>query len=270
MPALRSLSCALRGACLLLLTASAIGCNLSTTATPSTPIPISGNWQFSSSNPAAYLLPSISGTLTGTSANMTGILHSDSANSCIAPTQTFTVKGVTGDHNQILMTNDNLLGGILSITGTLAPDGKSISNASYTIVGGTCEFDSAANADTSTSFEPISGNYAGTFYDTYGYPVISITATLTQTPASDTSGNYQLSGTGTIPNNPCFAGNPTISNSQVTGGNFMFTYTDSGGSGNSVAVTGTFSPDGTTLTVTNWALNGPCGQDQGTGTLTKQ
>ena len=58
-------------------------------------------------------------------------------------------------------------------------------------------------------------------------------------------------------------------NSQVSGGNFVLTYTDNT-LGNSVTATGTFSSDGTTLTVTNWSLTGPCGRITGTGTLTKQ
>jgi hypothetical protein len=37
-----------------------------------------------------------------------------------------------------------------------------------------------------------------------------------------------------------------------------------------VTANGTFSTDGTTLTVTGWNLTGYCGPDSGTGLLTKQ
>ena len=84
--------------------------------------------------------------------------------------------------------------------------------------------------------------------------MIDLTAVLTQTPTSDTDGNFQLSGTGTFPANPCFSSPVSIASSQVTGGNFTLTYTDNT-RGNSVTASGTFSTDGTTLTVTNWTLD---------------
>jgi hypothetical protein len=274
MVAPRLLSSAVRGLCLALLSGSLVGCNLASTASSLTAIPISGNWQFSSKSPNAAGLPSIAGTLSGTSLAITGILHANTANACLPQTQTFAVKGVTGANNSVLMTSDNVAGGILSITGTLAPDGKSMSNVSYTVSGGTCEFDAAADDPTTmgTSYTPINGNYTGNFVDSQGDPALpNFPASFTQSN-SDGMGNYQLSGSATFTSNLCIASPASITNSQVSGGNINFTYTDASGTssnGNQVMVTGTSSTDGKTLTV-NWVLSGSgfCDGISGTGTLT--
>jgi hypothetical protein len=226
----------------------------------------SGNWQISSSASQASQLPSLSGSLATSGNTVTGILHSNSS-SCIASTQAIPVTGSVNSQNTVRLTGSNLNGGTLTVTGTLASDGKSLTNAAYTVSGGSCAFISPASAN-AQDFSSITGDYAGSFSDPDGR-VISLTATLTQTPDSDPNGNFQLSGTGTFPSNPCFSSPVSISNSQVTGGNFTLTYADPN-TGNSVTLNGSFSQDGSTLTVTNWSLTGFCGPDSGTGLLTRQ
>ena len=103
----------------------------------------------------------------------------------------------------------------LTVTGTIAADGKSLTGATYNVSGGTCAFTGPADAE-GQSFSSVTGNYAGSFSDPYGN-LIDITATLTQTPDSDTDGNFQLSGTGTFPTNPCFISPVSVASSQVTG-----------------------------------------------------
>ncbi len=230
-------------------------------------IAVTGNWQFSSSAPAASKLPVISGELTGSSASMTGIFHSQSPTACVQPSEAFEVQGKADSKMNVTLTGASIAGGKLTINGTLAEDGKSLSNASYVVTGGTCAFSTPAQAR-AQAYSSIAGNYTGTFSDGGGQ-VIALTATLTQTPQSDTDGNFQLSGTGTFPSNPCFNSPVTLSNSQVTGGSFDFTYSDQT-TGNSVDVVGNFSTDGKTLTVTQWTLTGSCGPDNGTGLMTQQ
>ena len=252
----------------LLLSASTLltGCSNNAVTLPA--VSVTGNWQIASSAASASRLPSISGELTGTSAAMTGILHSDSASSCIAPTSPFDVAGSTDSTGLTTLTGNGVAGGTLTITGTLAANGKSFSKASYNVAGGTCAFAAVATGATAQSYTPISGNYAGNFSDAGGQ-VIAVTAALSQSPSSDANGNFTLSGTGSFPSNPCFNSPVTVSNTQVTGGNFTFTYADPTTT-NSVVSNGTFSTDGTMLTVTNWSLTGPCGPDSGTGLLTQQ
>ena len=243
------------------------GCSSSIAPVPVTSTSsISGNWQVSSSAAVAVKLPSLSGALTGSAASVSGTLHSVSASSCVPPT---TLVQVTGhaDAKQNLTLTGLLGGGTLTIKGTLAEDGKSLTGASYNVSGGSCAF-AAQAAATAQSYSSVTGTYAGSFSDAQGQ-VISITANLTQSPSADTDGNFQLSGSATFPDNGCFSSPVSISNAQVAGGTFTQTYADPG-TQNSVTATGTFSADAATLTVTNWALTGSCGPDTGTGSLTRQ
>jgi hypothetical protein len=248
--------------------AALVGCStgLVPTAAPSV-ISVTGNWQLSSTAPAAAKLPVLSGELTGAGANITGIFHPGAATTCVSPSTSFELTGSADAQNAVTLTGDNFAGGILTVQGTLASDGKSFSNATYNVVGGACAFAQAAPAN-AQSYADVTGNYAGGFSDPGGN-VISITSTVSQNPTGDSNGNFQLSGTATLPNNPCFNSPVAVSNSQVTGGSFALTYADAN-TGNRVTASGTFSTDGTTLTVTNWVLAGPCGPDSGTGLLTKQ
>ncbi|HTV10138.1 MAG TPA: hypothetical protein VMD97_13930 [Candidatus Aquilonibacter sp.] len=231
--------------------------------------PVSGNWQVSATGSVA--LPRISGSLTDGTTNtgstpVTGIFHADATTGCATVTDPISMSGST-DSNDVTTLTGSVAGGTLTITGTLSADGRSLSNATMNVSGGQCAFVAAAQA-TVQNYSSVTGTYAGSFSDATG-PVMNVTATLSQSPDGDTDGNFTLSGTGSFGTNPCFISPVTVVNSAVSGGNFILTYTDNT-KGNSVTATGTFSPDGTTLTVTNWSLTGPCGADQGTGTLTKQ
>ena len=243
------------------------GCSANTTAaTPSSPLPavVTGNWQISSSEPATANLPAISGALAGTPAKLSGMFHAQSAKACVAPASTFPVTGATTAKGVVTLSGP-LAGGTLTINGTLAADGKSLTGATYNVAGGSCGFAKAADA-TAQAYTPISGSYTGTFIDADGV-IANVAASLNQSPDANGDGNYTLSGSAT-PNNPCFSTTVPVSNTTVTGGNFTFTYTDPQTT-NSVTASGTFSPDASTLTVTNWASSGPCGADHGTGTMTR-
>jgi hypothetical protein len=231
--------------------------------------PISGNWQVSTTS-GTVPLPRISGSLTDNATNLgsatvTGIFHADATTGCATVTDLINMSGTT-DSKDVTTLTGQVAGGTLTITGTLAADGRSLSNATVNVSGGTCAFVTAAQA-TVQNYSSVSGTYTGSFSDAGG-PVINVTATLSQSPEGDTDGNFTLSGTGSFGANPCFTSPVTVVNSAVSGGNFVLTYTDNT-LGNSVTATGTFSVDGTTLTVTNWSLTGPCGADSGVGTLTK-
>ena len=262
-------SCALSGASLLLTTLGLAGCNAALSPlsiTPLSAIAVTGNWQFASTAPSAGKLPAISGELTGSNQSMTGLFHSDSAESCVAPSQVFEMTGSADAKNNVTLTGSNPVGGKLTLTGTLAADGKSMTNTAYSVSGGSCAM--AKPAAASAQQYDMSANYAGSFSDSDGQ-VITLSATLSQSSMPDQNGNYTLTGTGTFPSNPCFNSPVTVTASELTGNTFNFTYQDSVTT-NSVAVAGNISPDGSTLTVTNWTLTGPCGPDSGTGVLTQQ
>lgn len=247
---------------------SLLGCSsaLISTSVAGNAVTVTGNWQIASSPNAAVRLPMLSGELTGTSTSFTGLLHTRGTGACISPDQTIAVTG-SANSAKVVTLGGTVAGGTLKITGNLSEDGKSMNNASYSVTGGTCAF-ASAKISTAQSFSPITGNYVASFVDPDG-DTFAVHASLTQTPASDTSGNFQLSGTATFPANACFNSPVTVSNTQVTGGSFDLTYSDST-TGSSVEALGTFTPDGNTLNVTQWTLTGPCGPDSGTGSLTRQ
>lgn len=231
--------------------------------------PVSGNWQVSASG--SVPLPSISGSLTDSTTNLgaspvKGIFHADATTGCATAADLITVSGTT-DSNNVTTLTGSVAGGTLTVTGTLSADGRSLSKATVNVSGGQCAFASAAQASVQ-NFSSVTGTYAGSFADAKG-PVMNITASLTQSADGDSNGNFTLSGTANLGTNKCFVSPVPVVNSQVTGGNFVLTYTDNT-TGNSVTATGSFSADGSTLTVSNWSLTGPCGADQGTGTLKKQ
>ena len=231
--------------------------------------PVNGNWQVSATG--SVPLPRISGSLTNGAINLgttpvKGIFHADAATGCATVADVINLTGTT-DSKGITTLTGPVAGGTVTVTGTLAADGRSLGNATVNVSGGQCAFATAAQASVQ-NYSSVTGNYAGTFSDATG-PVMNVTATLSQSPDGDTNGNFTLTGSGSFGTNPCFISPVPVVNSQVSGGNFILTYTDNT-KGNSVTATGTFSPDGTTLTVTNWSLTGPCGADSGVGTLTKQ
>lgn len=258
-PAFRSAGIAI------VLSASITGCTGTLAIPAGNAAAISGNWQMSATVAGASTLPVISGSLTGSGSTVAGILHANTTGACVSMTTPIVVTGSVASGQAVSLTGA-VAGGTLTLTGTLSADGKSLTNAGYSVAGGSCATSAKVNA-TAQAYADISGNYTGTFSDPDGQ-VIAISASLTQTPTSDTDGNYQLSGSGTFPSNPCFSSPVSIASSQVTGGSFTQTYKDTVTT-NSVTASGTFSTDGTTLTVTKWTLTGPCGPDAGTGLLTK-
>src|SRR6185437_14155269 len=250
----------------LVLMLSLAGCADDGVVYDNTPVnPISGNWQVSSST-GGVPLPKMSGALNSLPAGLTGVLHADAATGCSTMTDPIAVSGNTDSKGVTTLTGP-VAGGTLTITGALASDGRSLTNATVNVAGGQCAFATAAQAAVQ-NFSSVTGSYVGTFSDAKG-PVMNVTASLSQSPDGDSNGNFTLSGTGSFGTNACFVSPVPVVNSQVSGGAFTLTYTDNS-KGNSVTATGTFSSDGTTLTVTNWSLTGPCGADMGTGTLTKQ
>lgn len=227
--------------------------------------PVSGNWQVISST-GVTPLTQLSGSLNNQTTGVTGVLHADTKTGCATSTDPITVTGKTGADGVTTLTG-RVAGGTLSISGTLSSDSRSLNDAIMNVTGGQCAFVAPVHAMVQ-NYSSVTGTYTGAFADADGL-VMNVTANLTQSPDGDSTGNFTLNGTGSFGPNPCLVSPVNVVNSQVTGGNFTLTYTDST-TGNSVTATGTFSTDGSTLTVSNWSLTGSCGADQGTGTLTKQ
>jgi hypothetical protein len=210
-------------------------------------------------------LPSLSGALTGSGTNVSGVLHADATTGCATSNDAIPVSGST-DAKGVTTMSGGVAGGTLVVTGSLAADGQSLTDATYNVTGGQCAFPQAAAA-TIQNYDALGGTYTGTLNDAAS-KTINLTASITQADTADSYGNFDLSGTGNFGSSACFTSPVTMVNSLVSGGGFVVTYTDTT-KGNSLTATGTLSTDGKTLTVTSWTLTGPCGADSGTGSLTQ-
>ena len=227
-----------------------------------------GNWKFTSGASA------FAGALTVSGTSVTAILHPLDA-TCAASGGAFTASGTISATDSLSLTSSNLTGGKLAIAGTLAPDQHSLTSPTITVTGGTCATGATrapssspriAAAPSAQQYQPLTGNYNGTFTDLSG-ATLTIAATLSQPTIPDANGVYHLTGYASFPNTPCLA-TPVITDSTITGDTIQATYTDKD-SGSTVVGNGTFSPDAQTLTITNWILSG-CGDDTGTGLLLRQ
>ena len=240
------------------------GCSGDGTLTANAVPMAKGNWQISSSAPVAARLPTLSGEFTAQAGTITGTLHSQSATACVSPQTSFTVSG-SADAKNLVTLSGPVADGSLRLTGTLAADGKSITGASYNVVGGACAFTQPVAA-LAQNFAPVTGTYVGTFADVDGQ-LAQVTADLSQSTTPDANGDFTLAGTATVSSNPCFPSAVPVSSTQVTGGTFTFTYA---ANGSSVTANGTFSSDASTLTVTNWTASGACGADTGVPSVLTQ
>lgn len=235
---------------------------------------VNGNWSFVSTAPQAAHLPQLSGSLSGTGAAIAGVFHSAITGACVDSHALITVTGKADANRNLTLTSAAFgSGSVLSVSGQLAEDGKSILNASYGVTGGACAFaqtnGSATVSVAATQFQSISGSYVGSFVDADGN-TLPVTATLTQTSQPDTNGTFHLTGNAAFASGYCIAA-PVVTDSVVTGSTISATYTQTvNGVTSTVVGSGTFNADATVLTITNWTLSGGCGADSGTGVLTKQ
>jgi hypothetical protein len=199
----------------------------------------------------------------GSNGAVSAVAHLNGA-TCVSSASAIALSGSVSPSNQIVLTSQPFDGTTLTLNGRLAPDGKSISNASWSFSGGTCAaLDNGGII--AEDFSPINGTYSGTFVDTDNNQ-LAVSATLTQTTQPNGNGQFQLSGSATFPDNPCFT-QSIVTNSLVTGSSLSTTYTQGS---SSITAVGTFNSDATQLTITNWQVSGGlCDGDSGTGSLTE-
>jgi len=252
------------------------GCSTQTTSTASTSTAFaqaSGNWQFSSSATASARLSSFGGSLSVEGNTVTGTLHAlSSKGQCVGTSIPLPVTGSIDGSRRLTLTGP-LSGGTLNLSGTLAEDGKSLTGASYGVRGGACPLstptisarDSGAPV-TAQQYQPVSGTYTGTLTTSDGQ-TFTLTSNLTQTSQPDSNGVYHVSGTAASPGNTCVPNSLPATASTIDGGSISTTYTDPA-TGTSITASGTTSPDGQAITLSNWTIQSPCGSDTGTGTLT--
>jgi hypothetical protein len=240
-----------------------VGCGLA-----NTPVQVgtslSGNWSFAPSTSSVTLNL---GFTQGAYETVSAVAHLNGS-SCVTPATDILLTGSVGGTNQLQLISSPFDGTTLTLKGQVTPDGKEITNASWSFAGGNCSTIGTADV-TATDYSEISGTYTGNFVDADANQ-LPVSAFLEQTTQPDQNGQFSLSGTASFPNNACFSQQPTLTTSLVTGSSLSMTYTDSG-SGAVLTASGTFNSTATQLTIANWSISGgSCDGDSGTGTLTEQ
>ena len=233
---------------------------------------MSGNWKFT--NLGSSHLSVVSGALAVSGTAISGTLHAVDGLCAAAASAPFNVSGSIAPSGLVSIASTNFSAGILTVTGTLATDDHSLTEPTFTVTGGACATPetrslTARNAPSVTAqqFEPLTGNYQGTFTDDSG-GTLDVAASLSQPTAPDSNGIYHLTGYASFANNSCL-NTPVVTDSTVSGDAVSATYTDAT-TGNTVTGNGTFSADAKTLTITNWILTGNCGSESGAGLLARQ
>ena len=262
------------------------GCGAGTLSTgssaPNSYTAASGNWQFSSTSGVAARLSSLGGSLAFSGSAVTGILHplSTSSSQCLPTSTALAVSGSVDTAGRLSLSAP-LAGGTLTLSGTLAEDRKSLSAAAYTVAGGACAFPASQSSSqsavfakdagspvTAQQYQPVSGTYAGTLTTADGEH-FNLTSTLTQTSQPDADGIYHVSGTASSPGNTCVPASLPATASAIAGGSISTTWTDPV-TGATITGTGASSPDGSSISISNWTITSACGSDTGTGTLIRQ
>jgi hypothetical protein len=240
-----------------------VGCGMANTPTQ-VGTSLSGNWAFAPSSSSVVLNL---GFMQGAYETVSAVARLNGS-SCLSPTTDILLTGSVGGDNRMMLVSSPFNGTTMTLQGQVAGDGKGIAGATWRFAGGNCGSLGTANV-TATNYAAINGSYTGNFIDQSGDP-LAVSALLEQTTQPDLDGQFSLSGTATFPANTCFANQPSVAISNVTGSSLSMTYTDPLSSTTLTAV-GTFNAAATQLTITRWSVTGgKCDGDAGTGSLTVQ
>lgn len=225
---------------------------------------VSGNWAFTPATPGVALNV---GFMQGAYETVSAVARLNGA-SCISPSTDIVLSGSVDALNNLTLVSSPFNGTTLTLRGQIAANGQAMTAASWRFAGGECGQLGAENV-TATDYSAISGTYSGSFTDTDGNS-LPVSALLEQTTQPNSDGQFTLSGTAQFPSNTCFAQQPTLTQSQVTGGSLSMTYSDPGSKA-VLTASGTFNSPATLLTISAWSISGGnCSGDSGTGSLALQ
>lgn len=196
---------AVAGLALLLMTGCGGGSPLGSGGSPAGAVPVSGNWAFSPSitQQPLVLPPFVGGSLTASGSRVNGDLLVLLLNSSCPLTGNLdvTLTGTVSNSN-LKLTSSKWNGGVFTVEGTVATDGKTIP-ATWSVAGGCADGESGSMI--ASYVPPLSGTWTGTASDLPGSNAGPLTgAALTfdvqqaATPqgfAFPLSGSMKISGT---------------------------------------------------------------------------
>jgi hypothetical protein len=253
-------------ACLLV---GAAGCgsnNSSTSASTGSSPDVSGEWLFSA-GASAPATPSVAAGLVETAGSVTG---TGTVYGCSATPQQTNLQGTVGSKGKLTLNTAALSGGaVLTLSGQLSADGKTVSDMVLASAGQGCSAAVSGQTVSGQVYAPAQGDYTGTFTGQDGVAV-PVTGTLSQNTVPGPGGSYTLSGSVSFPASPCL-NTATIDSalSTVTGGALSATYeTTVSGQTVTVTATGTADAEAKNVKISSWVISGgECDGYGGTGTL---
>ena len=273
----------LRSLAILAAALSLAGCTLPSTS-PTAPVnsAITGNWEItltSTTRPGYIYTFGIYLTQSGSTVSGIGSWIEDAFPQCIAS------GFLCGYPFEVL--NPNLAGtvnasgnvafgttiaqnspGTLSITANAPTDG--LITGTYTITYDTLVDQGTVSA---TMIAPLIGTYAGTLTSSTTGLSMGVSTTLTQT-SSATSGFSNaflgFAGSAAFTGSSCISSAPIPVSGTFLGNQLEIELTQSNSPTATILLTGTLSPDAKTLVINFYSDNSACGNDSGSGTLTRQ
>lgn len=182
---------------------------------PPAPVPttatVAGNWEIKAqsavpgSTPFSPFTPGsweLVGSLESTASQVTGVLLLLSS-PCYIP-GIVSLSGTINESHAISLTSNPVAGQVLTISGVMSSDHKTLLSSTYAIDGG------CGNGEhgTMTGFlvPPFTNTYSGTFTSFPGGKSTNVTVSLTQSPTADAAGLFPMtSARATFTDNACFS-----------------------------------------------------------------
>jgi hypothetical protein len=153
---------------------------------------------------------------------------------------------------------------VLNMSSTQSKDLSTL-NGTFSLTGSACGGLTSGDFE-ATRYSPLSGEYLGALVTTTGAS-LDLVASVGQSAAADANGQYPITGSATVAPDQCLS-NPTLVNSYVLGKAFTNSYKSNDQS--SLTLTGTYTPDATTMNLSSFSFTGgPCDGFSGAGTLMK-
>ena len=264
------------------------GCGASTPSN-STPAPagITGNWQLALTSTTGGSATGGSATygiyLTQTGSTVSGIIGMQQAYPlCVPPSGppcafpfgeiALDLVGTADSSGNIVLNSVPDSGGpaAFSITASTTEDTRLSGTYTITLVNtspaGTWVDQGTISGNT---IDALNGTYSGTLKSLVTGNTIGITTTLSQTSSPDSGGNLEVSGSANFTGSPCFTSATVPNPGPLLGNQLVIDFVPTSSPTTTIVLSGTLSQDAKTIAAT-YEINGGCGSDTGSGTLTLQ
>jgi hypothetical protein len=227
---------------------------------------VTGNWEITAQAAVSPGSREFLGSLEDTGSQVTGLLHVLSP-ICYQLTDIVPTSGaINMGSNTISLTSGSVGGQVLTISGVVSSDRKTLLSGTYAIAGG------CGNGDhgTITGFlvPAFTNTYSGTLTSFPGGKTTNVTLSLTQSPIPDPLGFFHATGSATFVNGTCFQSGTLFGNGALVFGSHIEMLLDTNDGGSLFLSETITDSSGKTMAGTYGVQSGPCAREFGTAMLT--